>query len=70
VDKRSKALALAKAILTPQNIAIAEEVIQKHFDKAMTEKDRSRLRELSDEPPPACSRRPRQRHEQQLDLNS
>jgi hypothetical protein len=48
VDKRSKSVALAKAILTPQNVAIAEEVIQKHFDKAMADKDRSRLRELSD----------------------
>jgi hypothetical protein len=45
---RNKALALAIAILSPQNIAIAEEVIQKHFDKAMADKDRSRLRELSD----------------------
>jgi uncharacterized protein YpiB (UPF0302 family) len=38
----------AAAILTPQHIKVAEEIVTKHLDVAMTAKDRARVRELSE----------------------
>jgi hypothetical protein len=48
MNKRSKLLALADALLTPKHIGIAEEVIQKHLDTAIVAKDKARLKELYD----------------------
>lgn len=45
---KDKALAFAKSLLTPKNIAIAEAIVQKHFADAMDKKDQQRLIELTE----------------------
>lgn len=44
----TKVLKLAKTLLTPKHIGITEEIVQKHLDKAMADKDRRRVRDLSE----------------------
>lgn len=43
---KNKALALAQSLLTPQNIHIAEQIVQSHVDTALSAKNKARLAEL------------------------
>lgn len=48
MPSRNAALKFATALLTPKNIGLAEELINTHLQKAMTEKNIPRVRELSE----------------------
>lgn len=48
MPSRNKAVQFAAALLTPQHVSIAEEIINKHLTAAMAKGDVARVRELSE----------------------